>query len=146
MRKQLTKSYSSSSLQDEARELCYAIEELPASEQQTKISLMASNLNTKIGQLELEFSGCKKENEKLLGELEAANQHVKIINQRDSDRFRDLFRDRPTPPPGCHKAFGELPSYGWSESAWQEYNAAPPHPLARPKSNPPTSDALGWVD
>ena len=114
------------------RELCYAVEELPASEQQTRISLMASGLNTKIEQLGLEFSQCKEENEKLLGELEAANQHVKILNQRDSDRFRDLFGDRSYDDADCHKAFGELP------------NAAPPRP--RPKSNPPTSDALGWVD
>ena len=127
-------SNDSSSLQDEMRELCYAIEELPASEQQTKISVMASGLNTKIEQLESAFSQCKLEKEKLHGELEAANQHVKILNQRDSDRFRDLFRDRPVTT-DCHKTFGELPSHGWSESAWREYNAASPRPL--PNAVPP---------
>lgn len=33
---------------EEARQLCYAIEELPASEQQTKVSLMASALSHKL--------------------------------------------------------------------------------------------------
>ncbi len=37
--------------------LCYAVEELPASEQQTKISIMASNLHQSIGQLQSKLNG-----------------------------------------------------------------------------------------
>ena len=37
----------------ESLDLCYAIEELPASEQQTKVSMLASNLYSKIRKPEL---------------------------------------------------------------------------------------------
>ena len=46
-------------LAQESRSLCYAIEELPASEQQTKISVMASDLSKKIENLPLQNGDCE---------------------------------------------------------------------------------------
>ena len=75
---------------EQARELCYAIEDLPASEQQTKLSIMASDLQHAIQKLEVSLSA---EVAKLKSQIEA---------------FRTVPEPTPSIPPASpDKAQGE---------------------------------------
>lgn len=62
---------------EKALALCYAIEELPASEQQTKCSVLASELAQEL-----------RASNPLLGELATLGEYLKECEQQDITEFR----------------------------------------------------------